>query len=602
MEKNERNKKLAILVGTLLLVVGVSFAYFTGVSDTRGNGNIAEGNITVIKGAELNVQGKLEFNDTGIFPGHKNVSSIKVTATGNNELVPYNLIWTGTNELNTPLNFTVYKTSTEIEVAATCEKKNKVENNVTHLSEECTISNIEQLGSIIATGTIETSNEERKVILAEGEFITATKTGEVVYYYIILEYPNLDEEQNIDMGKTFDGIISVEEGNASPDISIVATYIKQDNGTYKKSSDIPQSGYALNKEKSTCTNNTIPEWKESKLQVAGYTKQGTQCELYFDESKASDTILGDITPNPGSNSFTGVETGNKGIFTGTDNDGTTYYYRGAVTNNYLKFAGFWWRIIRINGDGTIRIIYDGAVYLANGTSTVNSIAVAKKAFNSSNNDNAYVGFMYGQTGASTYEATHANTNKSNIMTELETWYTNKLASYADKIDTNAGFCGDRSMNTGSETWWDNDTRKGYGTNATAYGPFSRFFTTSNSWASTQTPTFKCLNSNDLYTVKGATKGNKAMDKPIGLITADEIVYAGGFGGKSNSYYYLYNGQDYWTMSPYYAANAFIFSASSIGSLSYNNASGTRGVRPVINLRADVPITGIGTRNDPFVVS
>ena len=155
MEKNERNKKLAILVGTLLLVVGVSFAYFTGVSDTRGNGNIAEGNITVIKGAELNVQGKLEFNDTGIFPGHKNVSSIKVTATGNNELVPYNLIWTGTNELNTPLNFTVYKTSTEIEVAATCEKKNKVENNVTHLSEECTISNIEQLGSIIATGTIE---------------------------------------------------------------------------------------------------------------------------------------------------------------------------------------------------------------------------------------------------------------------------------------------------------------------------------------------------------------------------------------------------------------------------------------------------------------
>ena len=693
MEKKEKNKRLAILVGTLMLVIGVSFAYFTGVTDTKGNGDIAEGNITVVKGAELNVQGKLEFNDTGILPGHKNVSSIKVTATGNNELVPYNLIWNGTNELNTPLNFTVYKTTTEINVTTSCQKQNKVENGLTYLSEECTISNLDKLGAKIASGRIETSNTKTKVILAEEEFITATQTGAVVYYYIILEYPNLDSDQNIDMGKSFDGIISAEESSANPDISIVATYIKQENGSYKSSADIPQSGYSLNKERSTCSNSATPEWVDNKLKVGGLTKQGTQCELYFDMIKdtskpviskveatektktsitvkvtatdnegvtkyyysinngtytesttnthtfsgltkgtsytikvkardaagnesdvstttiatendaASDIILGGITANPGSDSFTGVETGNKGILTGTDNDGTTYYYRGAVTNNYLKFANKWWRIIRINGDGTIRIIYDGTAYHANGSSTTDS-QIGTSAFNSSFNDNAYVGFMYGATGQTTYEATHTNTNKSTIMTTLETWYTNNLASYADKIDINAGFCGDRSINTGSETWINWDTKKGFGTNATAYGPFSRILNTSGNWNSTQTPTFKCPNSNDLYTVSGASKGNKAMEKPIGLITADEVIYAGGFGGTSNNKYYLYNGQYYWTMSPsdFGGGLARVFYVASNGSLGWGSVHNAFGVRPVINLKSDVTITGSGTQNDPYVVS
>ena len=322
-----------------------------------------------------------------------------------------------------------------------------------------------------------------------------------------------------------------------------------------------------------------------------------------ENDKASDTILGDITPNPGSDSFTGVETTYKGIFTGTDNDGTTYYYRGAVTNNYLRFANKWWRIIRINGDGTIRIIYDGTAYHANGTSTSDS-QIGTSAFNSSYNDNAYVGFMYGQAGSSTYAATHANTNKSKIMTTLETWYTNNLATYENRIDTNAGFCGDRSINTGSTSWWGSDTNKGYGTNTTAYGPWSRILTSGGSYNSTQTPTFNCPNNNDLYTVKGATKGNKAMEKPIGLITADEVIYAGGFGGTGNNKYYLYNGQYYWTMSPYNfrGGYAYVFTVSLDGYLDHWYVSNTTGVRPVINLRADVAITGSGTQNDPYEVS
>ena len=127
--------------------------------------------------------------------------------------------------------------------------------------------------------------------------------------------------------------------------------------------------------------------------------------------------------------------------------------------------------------------------------------------------------------------------------------------------------------------------------------------TVSGYNSTQTPTFNCPNNNDLYTVKGATKGNKAMDKPIGLITADEVIYAGGFGGTTNKSYYLYNDNVYWTMSPgdFAGSYAFVFSVYANGTLGNDMLDYSYGVRPVINLRADVEITGSGTGTDPYVV-
>ena len=119
--KDNRNK-LPIIVGALLLVIGISFAYFTSTIIFDGKGAGTTGTTATINGSTVNVEGNLSFNDLDILPGHKNVSSIKVTATGGNELVPFNLVWTGTNELGTPLNYTVYKTTTNVEVSATCEQ------------------------------------------------------------------------------------------------------------------------------------------------------------------------------------------------------------------------------------------------------------------------------------------------------------------------------------------------------------------------------------------------------------------------------------------------------------------------------------------------
>ena len=147
----EKNKKLIIVVASLLVVIGVSFAYFAATTIFSGNGASVSGTTAIIGGSELKVEGSLSFNDLDIYPGHENVSSIKVTATGENELIPYNVIWEGTNTLNTSLNYTVYKTNTSMNVSASCEKKKSVVDGALRYYEECSISNVDQLGSAIAS-------------------------------------------------------------------------------------------------------------------------------------------------------------------------------------------------------------------------------------------------------------------------------------------------------------------------------------------------------------------------------------------------------------------------------------------------------------------
>ena len=144
-----KNKKLMIVVASLLVVIGVSFAYFAASNFFGGSGSSVSATTATLQGSELRVEGTLEFNDLDIYPGHESVSSIKVTATGDNELIPYNVIWEGTNTLNTPLNYTIYKTSSEIDVSASCEKQKGVIDGAIMYYEECEISNVDSLGTAI---------------------------------------------------------------------------------------------------------------------------------------------------------------------------------------------------------------------------------------------------------------------------------------------------------------------------------------------------------------------------------------------------------------------------------------------------------------------
>lgn len=119
------------------------------------------------------------------------------------------------------------------------------------------------------------------------------------------------------------------------------------------------------------------------------------------------------------------------------------------------------------------------------------------------------------------------------------------------------------------------------------------------------PQFDCSQGNDLYTTSSTSKGNQSLENPIGLITVDEISYAGGlFGSRENSSYYLYTGTWYWTMSPAYfdGSNTRVGRVNSAGYMNANNVNQVGGIRPVINLKSTVTIeNGNGTKDNPYVI-
>ena len=296
---------------------------------------------------------------------------------------------------------------------------------------------------------------------------------------------------------------------------------------------------------------------------------------------------------------TGLGDGTNGVYAAEDDLGTSYYFRGNVQNNYVYFANNWFRIIRINGDGTIRMIYTG-----NPNDSSSQEYISKSAYNSSYNDNAYVGYMYGSAGSSTYEATHANTNDSTIKTVIDSWYQNNLSSYSTYI-ADAIYCNDREVVTGTIGTLGTFNGNGTGTNNSAYASLKRNFIDHN-------PTLKCTNNNDKFTVNN-TLGNGALTNPIGLATTDEIVMSGAhaYDLVTNSYitnnsYYLYpkgGNYYYWTMTPNKCAGgrASVDGVSGVGSVSDRYVNYSDAVRPVVSLISNAISGGEGTVSNPFYV-
>ena len=287
-------------------------------------------------------------------------------------------------------------------------------------------------------------------------------------------------------------------------------------------------------------------------------------------------------------SLTSAENGTNGIYAAEDDLGTSYYFRGNVTNNYVNFAGKAWRIIRINGDGTIRMIYDSLPTEGRRDST---LLVNSSDFTAPMDDNAYVGYMYGTAGSSTYESTHSNSTNSPIKNAVDQWYDKNIVNtgYEDYV-ADAIYCNDRSVYEGT----------GIGTAETTYMPGNRLLSS--------TPTLKCVNKNDRFT-KSTTLGNGKLTKKVGVVTSDEVMYAGATSSESNAYY-LYeilndssNGS--WTMSPMAFSNGGIYSPCVLNGAIYVNPDicyfTSNYAVPVISIKGDAIISGTGTSNNPFKV-
>ena len=186
---------------------------------------------------------------------------------------------------------------------------------------------------------------------------------------------------------------------------------------------------------------------------------------------------------------------------------------------------------------------------------------------------------------------HGNATSSTIKEIVDEWYQKNLTNYAEYIDLNSNFCGDRTAYLNSSG---TELGGGMGQRKTYYGAYIRLVTNKN-------PSFKCSNNADLYTTEFADYGNRSLKYPIGLITADEVIYAGEYVSFDieNDLFYL-NGDSFWTMTP--SQTEFVFYYS--GGVFYHDfglANANAGVRLVINLRSDLEITGAGTVSDPYKI-
>ena len=298
------------------------------------------------------------------------------------------------------------------------------------------------------------------------------------------------------------------------------------------------------------------------------TKEGE--EIVFNGELAikilMDNPLNETTPD-----FSQVATTDEGLFRGVDADGETYYFRGAVEDNYVKIGSLniLWRIVRINGDGTIRLI-------ANET-------IGKSIFNTSSDNENHGGYTYNNGKSCTTDSPcNSSTGESStIKIYLENWYTRNMASY-DSLIATTRYCNDTSKK--NSFWAASDRLYRY-----------------------ETPTFKCPDTTETY-------GGEYKLK-IGLLSADEAVFAGGKVETSNTSYYLNRDTDYWLGTPDFSDDSYIdiygyipifpYGISDAGGIITNKTTINTNVSvvPVINLQSGILYTsGKGTITSPYKVN
>jgi|GEM_PF-1019319 len=299
-----------------------------------------------------------------------------------------------------------------------------------------------------------------------------------------------------------------------------------------------------------------------------------------------------------------------GLYAMTDDYGMSYYYRGSreLLNNNLIFAEHQWKIVRINGDGSMRLFYNapcpnndceiknGQLYTAINSGT-------RYRYNLQQNDAKYVGYMYGGaagTASTNREQAIVNETNSNAKVAIDTWYEENIKNTEYEgylVDTL--FCNDRQLGRdysgAPQSGMGYGTDSGYGYKQTYYAAFYRLRTN-------KIPTLLCAQQNDRFTVNDVSKGNGALTYPIGLITADEMALAGAVNGVQNNTHYLYDGTfGSWTMTPVKMMDYSGIWIADTALADSNNTTNTIMIRTVINLKNGIMVTGSGSATDPFIV-
>ena len=579
MDKSKITKSLAVFASVLLIIIiGVaSFAYF-GTFNVNLNNNVAvninsssPGDATFTSNAtQLNLQvpaANMSYTAANNEVAAKeDTAFLDVTLTGSENLLTtctYDIVYEYDAGSNVYGQGTTTKTS-----GATKEITIEVNgmNGNNHFATETNFdhANIQSY--------YDSTNKYYKLV--EGAKIQSLGSTQSVRWKIIGRYYNLDVSQAQLGGKNFTGkIYAISKGCSS-----------EDGTTVKK----------------------------------GY-------ETILANNGGKSSIEAKETPD-----FSQIADTNEGMFAAQDDLGTSYYFRGAVDNNWVKYGKYimdmyydenekdlvdscdgienctklaskgddmYWRIIRINGDGSIRMIYSGLYAPDINTKIVmdnHTTSIGNSPFNLDSNKAEYVGYMY-EDGEQYGTGYH-----SDILAFLNNWYGNFVDLYRTTKITDQIFCNDRTASTDSSgtfgeisSWASTGTNYYYGTSNRIWGDDSN-----------PTPTLTCANANDKFTTT-TVKGNGKLSYPVGLITADEVNMAGADNqGNSNYSYYLYIGDYYWAGSPNefyggYAGESVVYDDGGLDGYYVSNVIGVRGV---VSLSSESKLLGSGTYNDVYTVS
>ena len=587
---------LCIMLAVVLMITGVSYAVFTNYSSQTDANTLAASCMDL----EFNEQNEINLLNT--YP----ISEGEAL-----EQTPYT--FTIKNKCDNYIEYYV--------IASVISTTNKIDSKYVKVSllgdNDLNGTVINTLESISTPQSLSKYNITENYILKRGDGISKDESR-TFNFRMWLDSNNKDIWTREDIeGKDYQVKISVVgtvKTRPKDDLYVAALIDGVESSTFPTTNKYTASVECTRNGKKIDANESI-KWNGTKWILSTAISDGnvrcnaiftTKVPTFAETILAKNEVKAPIT-TPGA----AISTADEALLASAEDDnGTSYYFRGAVTNNYVEFANKCWRIVRVGGDGSVKLILhnDNPTGAANPCDAANNSASAafarysgttyKSKFNEKNSDNAYVGFKYGTPGSSTYEDTHANTNNSTILNNLETWYTNNLKDYADAI-ADTVWCNDKTNvtdTTYNPSRYSNVNGLGYAKNVTYYGATQRLVGTSGSAGGTG-PSLKC--NGEL----------SKINSKVGLITADELAYAGYAYNIGNTTTYLQeNATDntyWWSLSPNIFSGSYAnvwYVGGSNGYFARSDVYGTNCLRPSISLKSTTNATGEGTSSSPFIIS
>ena len=551
----QKKQTILVVASLLVVVLSVTLAYFTAQIIGKGK------NVT-INSADL----KIIFTDSdgsisgsNIEPGKWNVTKTFTIENKSNETYKYNIV------IQNLVNTFVTNGYLQYKITSTNGGYNMTE-----------FKDVPK--SSVATDTI----------LA---YSASIDVGVTQTYTVQFIYKNDEEvDQSEDMGKKLSGKLFITEGTKEP--VTLLSQILNDNPTRSTRSSNNNGTNDFATPLTTTTTGTLFTSTES---IAGSTPK----EVYYYAGNTTNNWVkfGTFaTDGPIRGYYNAAGTLSK-EYTTLEECNSASSYNTNCSYAWRKGDQMYWRIIRTNHDGSIRLLYSGT----NPDTTEGHLG--KSAFNTSYNSPKYVGYKYGED--TSLDTIRNNTTDSTIKTYVDNWYKNNLINYTKYLSTSAVYCNDRSEGTGQTYNYASSPSSQFN-----FAPYYRMDEDTD--GAKANPSYNCTDIRDAFSVDNTSA---KLDYPVSLMTIDEIVFAGGVANKNMNRPYAWFISNsvgtqvsayWWSLSPFSwdGSHAFVWRWDSVCADNLSVRVGDPiAVRPVISLKScTLYSTGNGTPETPYEIS